>query len=349
MPCGAPQVMMGWAAVAAAVSPFLAWIGSPCLRHCVHGVSIGGGGGGGRTMATREQLRFERELKGDMMSWLRLIGDGGGSAGGAGEASAAGEATSGAGCAWGAGLAGWRGGGAMMAARRQMPRGVPPPAPPRRRRSESGGRSCVFSGLAAEAVERSRRRWQRQELPPPHGRDSSTQEEVCARFLPPSSRRFAPLCLFFFGWDCTCSWVVASILGGRLTGGGVRAGATTRQGVAVGRPSSELLPALAPPRLPTPAAAAAAAVSQMAVMQGAGGGELISQRRWRELPPSSAAHSSRRGLVRQQQGRGRQQQQQPSLRELRSSSRPRSSQGARFALGLSQGSTGVVGAVAVCC
>jgi hypothetical protein len=159
----------------------------------------------------------------------------------------------------------------------------------------------------------------------------------------------AVLFVLFFGWDCTCSWVVASILGGGLTGGGVRAGATTRQGVAVGRPSSELLPALAPPRLPTPAAAAAAAVSQMAVMQGAGGGELISQRRWRELPPSSAAHSSRRGLVRQQQGRGRQQQQQPSLRELRSSSRPRSSQGARFALGLSQGSTGVVGAVAVCC
>eukprot|EP01047_Picozoa_sp_COSAG01_P068623 COSAG01_NODE_9959_length_2292_cov_1.939352_1_plen_192_part_00 len=28
---------------AAAVSPFVAWIGSPCLRHCVHGASIGGG------------------------------------------------------------------------------------------------------------------------------------------------------------------------------------------------------------------------------------------------------------------------------------------------------------------
>jgi hypothetical protein len=27
------------------VSAFLAWIGSPCLRHCVHGASIGGGGG----------------------------------------------------------------------------------------------------------------------------------------------------------------------------------------------------------------------------------------------------------------------------------------------------------------
>jgi hypothetical protein len=34
----------GTAAAAAAVSPFLAWIGSPCLRHCVHGASIGGGG-----------------------------------------------------------------------------------------------------------------------------------------------------------------------------------------------------------------------------------------------------------------------------------------------------------------
>jgi hypothetical protein len=28
-----------------AVSPFLAWVGSPCLRHCVHGASIGGGRG----------------------------------------------------------------------------------------------------------------------------------------------------------------------------------------------------------------------------------------------------------------------------------------------------------------
>jgi hypothetical protein len=31
------------AAAAAAVSAFLAWIRSPCLRHCVHGASIGGG------------------------------------------------------------------------------------------------------------------------------------------------------------------------------------------------------------------------------------------------------------------------------------------------------------------
>jgi hypothetical protein len=38
------------AAVEAGVSPFLAFlacIGSPCLRHCLHGASIGGGGGGG--------------------------------------------------------------------------------------------------------------------------------------------------------------------------------------------------------------------------------------------------------------------------------------------------------------
>jgi hypothetical protein len=33
------------AAVAARVSHFLAWIGSLCLRRCVHGASIGGGGG----------------------------------------------------------------------------------------------------------------------------------------------------------------------------------------------------------------------------------------------------------------------------------------------------------------
>jgi hypothetical protein len=35
-----------WSAAAAAVSPFLkTWVGSPCLRHCLHGASIGGGGG----------------------------------------------------------------------------------------------------------------------------------------------------------------------------------------------------------------------------------------------------------------------------------------------------------------
>jgi hypothetical protein len=34
-------------AAAAAVSPLLACIGSPCLRHSVHGASIGGGGGDG--------------------------------------------------------------------------------------------------------------------------------------------------------------------------------------------------------------------------------------------------------------------------------------------------------------
>jgi hypothetical protein len=38
------------AAAAAAVSPFLACIGSPWLRHCVHGASIGGGGGERRRM-----------------------------------------------------------------------------------------------------------------------------------------------------------------------------------------------------------------------------------------------------------------------------------------------------------
>jgi hypothetical protein len=34
------------AAAAAAVSLSFACVGSPCLRHCVHGASIGGGGGG---------------------------------------------------------------------------------------------------------------------------------------------------------------------------------------------------------------------------------------------------------------------------------------------------------------
>jgi hypothetical protein len=49
-----PAPPVGWprsrersaAAAAAAVSPILTWIVSPCLRHCVHGASIGGGGGG---------------------------------------------------------------------------------------------------------------------------------------------------------------------------------------------------------------------------------------------------------------------------------------------------------------
>jgi hypothetical protein len=31
------------------VSPFVAWIGSPCLRHCVHGASIGGAARGRRS------------------------------------------------------------------------------------------------------------------------------------------------------------------------------------------------------------------------------------------------------------------------------------------------------------
>jgi hypothetical protein len=43
------------AATAAAVSPFLAWIGSPCLRRCVHGVSTGGG-----ARRTQPGVRAER-------------------------------------------------------------------------------------------------------------------------------------------------------------------------------------------------------------------------------------------------------------------------------------------------
>jgi hypothetical protein len=39
----------------AAVSRSCACIGSPCLRHCVHGASIGGGGGGARARLSRVQ------------------------------------------------------------------------------------------------------------------------------------------------------------------------------------------------------------------------------------------------------------------------------------------------------
>jgi hypothetical protein len=45
--CGAGAPTAAPSSPVCAVSPFLAWIGSPCLRHCVHGASIGGGGGGG--------------------------------------------------------------------------------------------------------------------------------------------------------------------------------------------------------------------------------------------------------------------------------------------------------------
>jgi hypothetical protein len=38
---------MEMAAAAAAVSHSCACIGMACLRHCVHGASVGGGGGGG--------------------------------------------------------------------------------------------------------------------------------------------------------------------------------------------------------------------------------------------------------------------------------------------------------------
>jgi hypothetical protein len=40
--------------MAMAVSPFLAWIGSPCLRLCVHGASIDGGEDGRLEMAAPE-------------------------------------------------------------------------------------------------------------------------------------------------------------------------------------------------------------------------------------------------------------------------------------------------------
>jgi hypothetical protein len=50
----------GGGGLAAAVSPFLAWIGSPCLRHCLHGASIGGGDGGALGRAAAERWRWRR-------------------------------------------------------------------------------------------------------------------------------------------------------------------------------------------------------------------------------------------------------------------------------------------------
>jgi hypothetical protein len=44
-------------AVAGAVSASCAYIGSPCLRHCVHGASIGGGGGGAPSSFGRRRRR----------------------------------------------------------------------------------------------------------------------------------------------------------------------------------------------------------------------------------------------------------------------------------------------------
>eukprot|EP01046_Picozoa_sp_COSAG06_P067823 COSAG06_NODE_17756_length_923_cov_0.759709_1_plen_129_part_10 len=49
------------AAAAAAVSHLCACIGSPCLRQCVHGASIGGGGGGGHSTTGRG---LQRQLLG---------------------------------------------------------------------------------------------------------------------------------------------------------------------------------------------------------------------------------------------------------------------------------------------
>jgi hypothetical protein len=40
------------------VSAFLAWIRSPCLRHCVHGAAIGGGGDGGGGGAALDSAAF---------------------------------------------------------------------------------------------------------------------------------------------------------------------------------------------------------------------------------------------------------------------------------------------------
>jgi hypothetical protein len=44
------------------VSRSCACIGSPCLRHCGHGVSIGGGGGGGGVSRAEVDLAFVRGI-----------------------------------------------------------------------------------------------------------------------------------------------------------------------------------------------------------------------------------------------------------------------------------------------
>jgi hypothetical protein len=46
------------------VSPFLAWIGSPCLRHCVHGASIGGRGARPRAARVRALRAGEAHRQG---------------------------------------------------------------------------------------------------------------------------------------------------------------------------------------------------------------------------------------------------------------------------------------------
>jgi hypothetical protein len=57
------------------VSAFLAWIRSPCLRHCVHGASIGGGGGGSPQDETAD--RFDAVvLAMPPRDVLRVQGDG---------------------------------------------------------------------------------------------------------------------------------------------------------------------------------------------------------------------------------------------------------------------------------
>jgi hypothetical protein len=58
---------------AAAVSPFVAWIGSPCLRYCVHGASIGGGRSWTRRCRCRRFRLYAARLDWDLpMSQLFL-------------------------------------------------------------------------------------------------------------------------------------------------------------------------------------------------------------------------------------------------------------------------------------
>jgi hypothetical protein len=56
--------------LAAAVSPSLAWIGSPCLRHCVHGAPIGGlTGGGDRTGGGADRRRLQHARSRGAWQW----------------------------------------------------------------------------------------------------------------------------------------------------------------------------------------------------------------------------------------------------------------------------------------
>jgi hypothetical protein len=71
------QREMATAAAAVAVSRcFLACIGSPCLRHCGHGASIGGGGGGGKRPRALSPPRWSPEERAQLVQLVRRDGPG---------------------------------------------------------------------------------------------------------------------------------------------------------------------------------------------------------------------------------------------------------------------------------